>query len=741
MNTSTEELTAQSVQPTEAHSTQTVNSVVCIENQRCCCCDGKVSENSKPMMPVFKVHSHTGTLVAACLTGLFVVILAQDSPSQIAEFWRQSKEPFTPRAIEQWWAMAGGLVAGIGLPLLFGSILGLSLARMAKRELARRLPNPCLWQRFKEDIQHLTTTTKVQGWYPERIHALFPIGNWIRPIDFRKSLAVASALTVVRRARGQNRIESSGNSIGPQASDEKSTTDTEIIEQRRKQYVRLVRRYFLSRLVGSAFPLLLSSLAAFLFSLLARLPVNTGLPRNSFALFYAKVAMPTLALLLFLMALSVIAGVLCCMGITVLTRRSPTDLDDVFGGTAQLLTTLGVSVWLWTRYRPKFLSSQLFPLIRNTRLALTQAVKSERAIFVMFVLSIVYFLIVLVNRVVVVLVTRIAASTEQNYDDAFVFLVRCYATFVITAIGGGVLLNMVNDGRLLVPYGLVAALVGGVISLGIQDTLSNFVSGLMLSIDRPFQVSERIRINGGPVCQVQAVGVRAATLLNIEDDTEVTVPNRQLVQSSIANLAKPNPTLRVEVVVQVPRRELDVHSAQLLFIGHTTVGIDLPIDKDLDERLTELQRLGPLSPALTTYQEVVRTACSANLHDRKLDACDCSSMEWTLTRSAQRYQTVLEVNNWLSDQRRDSDKSASMLHFRRDSPIAQLEQLVSTEPSIESAFELTSDGDEKAVLRLRVYAKDYRQREEVLHEINRKYVVWLCLRDAETFAPIGGRRE
>ena len=71
------------------------------------------------------------------------------------------------------------------------------------------------------------------------------------------------------------------------------------------------------------------------------------------------------------------------------------------------------------------------------------------------------------------------------------------------------------------------AALGVGIGFGLQDIVKNFVAGLILLIERPFQVGDRIEIDkvAGEVVEIRA----RATVLRTNDDVHLIVPNREFI--------------------------------------------------------------------------------------------------------------------------------------------------------------------------------------------------------------------
>lgn len=79
----------------------------------------------------------------------------------------------------------------------------------------------------------------------------------------------------------------------------------------------------------------------------------------------------------------------------------------------------------------------------------------------------------------------------------------------------------------------VSASVGIAVGFASQDILRNIFGGIMIILDRPFQVGDKIEIDGqyGEVLQIGLRSVRIVT----EDDSVVTVPNAEIMNKAVSN--------------------------------------------------------------------------------------------------------------------------------------------------------------------------------------------------------------
>jgi MscS family membrane protein len=99
----------------------------------------------------------------------------------------------------------------------------------------------------------------------------------------------------------------------------------------------------------------------------------------------------------------------------------------------------------------------------------------------------------------------------------------------------------------------VAALgIGGLaLSLAAKDTLSDAISGIVIMIDQPFRIGDRIEIQGlGTWGDVVDVGIRT-TKIHTRDNRLVIVPNSTISNNQVVNYTYPDPQYRVQMDIGV----------------------------------------------------------------------------------------------------------------------------------------------------------------------------------------------
>jgi len=102
--------------------------------------------------------------------------------------------------------------------------------------------------------------------------------------------------------------------------------------------------------------------------------------------------------------------------------------------------------------------------------------------------------------------------------------------------------------------GLLASLAifSIIIGLAVQQTLGNIMNSFMLAIDRPFEVGDRIEVEG-LLGSVVSVGILSTKLLTREEKL-VVIPNNTLVESTLINHARgggDGSARRISLVVDV----------------------------------------------------------------------------------------------------------------------------------------------------------------------------------------------
>lgn len=116
-------------------------------------------------------------------------------------------------------------------------------------------------------------------------------------------------------------------------------------------------------------------------------------------------------------------------------------------------------------------------------------------------------------------------------------------------VGFGFLLALGAAGVELTRLSLLAGAFGVGIGFGLQDVVNNFISGLILMIERPIQVGDTIEF-GARIGTVRHIGIRSSVVRTF-DGADVNVPNGVLISKEVVNWTMYDPLRRVDVPVGV----------------------------------------------------------------------------------------------------------------------------------------------------------------------------------------------
>ena len=145
---------------------------------------------------------------------------------------------------------------------------------------------------------------------------------------------------------------------------------------------------------------------------------------------------------------------------------------------------------------------------------------------------------------------KLASKTQTKIDDVVFGLIKKFATIIIFITAGILALDVL--GVNIMPFIAGAGVAGIAIGFAAKDTLSNIIAGILLIIDRPFEVGDRIEIWSAPANSatwgdVLDVGLRA-TKIRTTDNIVIVIPNNEIMKRDIINYT----TITKEIRVRIP---------------------------------------------------------------------------------------------------------------------------------------------------------------------------------------------
>ncbi len=201
-------------------------------------------------------------------------------------------------------------------------------------------------------------------------------------------------------------------------------------------------------------------------------------------------------------------------------NNTKTKLDDIILDALDLpIIVLVVVAFFYFGLRFLTLPNHIFSLIDNT-------------IKVVVILSATYFLVRFVNGLFDYYLIPFTEKTETELDEHIIKPLKKITKIIIIILGILTALSSVG-------YDITALLaglgVGGLaVALAMQDTIENFIAGILILMDKPFSINHWIKV-GDVEGIVEEIGIRSVRIRTF-DYTLITVPNSKLLKSEIENL-------------------------------------------------------------------------------------------------------------------------------------------------------------------------------------------------------------
>jgi MscS family membrane protein len=221
-----------------------------------------------------------------------------------------------------------------------------------------------------------------------------------------------------------------------------------------------------------------------------------------------------------------------------LTRRTKTQLDDEILGVIRpqiswFIAALGFQI---ATARLSFTNESVDALLRDVY-------------FMLYWFVIVATLWRTINFLIQWYAERLSPDADQALSQQALMLLRRLGHIALTFVGGFVLLAHFGIDVLAVSAAL--GLGGFAIALAAQDTISNIISGLVIMIDRPFAVGDRIDVPALDTwADVVEIGMRSTKAVT-RDNRLVMIPNTSIVDANVVNYSLPDPTYRLQTDVGI----------------------------------------------------------------------------------------------------------------------------------------------------------------------------------------------
>lgn len=191
----------------------------------------------------------------------------------------------------------------------------------------------------------------------------------------------------------------------------------------------------------------------------------------------------------------------------------------------------------------------------ETSLQIIKRLSPEKLIVALSIIGIAFLLVRL---------TSFFIESLSQYAPRSRFFFKMFATVIRFAISfsTGIFLVVVfapSQQTLLT----VLASVGLAVGLGAQDLIKNIIGGLVILIDRPYQLGDRVKI-GDAYGEIDHIGLRS-TKLTTPDDTRVTIPNSDILSGKAWNANSGVPDCQVVTDLYLPH---DANPEEAVEVGY-----------------------------------------------------------------------------------------------------------------------------------------------------------------------------
>jgi small-conductance mechanosensitive channel len=117
----------------------------------------------------------------------------------------------------------------------------------------------------------------------------------------------------------------------------------------------------------------------------------------------------------------------------------------------------------------------------------------------------------------------------------------------------GLITILQNSNVDLSALGILAGAIGVGIGFGLQNITNNFISGLIILLERPIKVGDRIEVDE-VYGDVEKISARSTTILT-NDNISIIVPNSQFIDNSVINWSHNDSNIRFNIPVGVSYKE------------------------------------------------------------------------------------------------------------------------------------------------------------------------------------------
>lgn len=136
------------------------------------------------------------------------------------------------------------------------------------------------------------------------------------------------------------------------------------------------------------------------------------------------------------------------------------------------------------------------------------------------------------------------AERRPNVNPASLYALKRLVHYSVLTVGFVIALSSI--GFDLDKFALFASALGVGVGFGLQNTVGNFVAGLMLLFEKTLKVGDFIELESGITGEVREINFRS-TVVTTNDNVDIVVPNSVFVQGHVINWTMRDANRRMHV--------------------------------------------------------------------------------------------------------------------------------------------------------------------------------------------------
>ncbi len=180
----------------------------------------------------------------------------------------------------------------------------------------------------------------------------------------------------------------------------------------------------------------------------------------------------------------------------------------------------------------------LYSFFKIGALSVTPIFLGKVAIYLVLLLS----LSKIVQRIILLRLLR-----HLNISESQKFALGRFTTYFLVL--GGLFIGLQSLGLNLNSLVVFGGAIGVGVGLGLQNVVSNFVAGIVLLVEQPIRIGDRVETDGtmGNVIRIAA----RSTWIRTNDNAVIIMPNSNFINNPVTNWTANDPQVRVNLPLGV----------------------------------------------------------------------------------------------------------------------------------------------------------------------------------------------